>query len=168
MPCGFFYLSSSFLFPRLISAVTDWMYTILPHMVWPYSANLRCRCETCCTRLVENRVRKIAKNSPSAHHRTTLSGYIFATKALSTIRKNLLSSDISSTCPHNMVNFGPLAADIGSLVWVPSKFQRVSRLGSVTARHSSSGRQPNCGVEQEGATYMRQGGHHVGHWPTSS
>jgi len=25
---------------------------------------------------------------------------------------------------------------------------RVSRLGSVTARHSSSGRQPNCGVEQ--------------------
>jgi len=24
---------------------------------------------------------KIAKNSPSAHHRTTLSGYIFATKA---------------------------------------------------------------------------------------
>jgi len=25
---------------------------------------------------------KIAKNSPSGHHRTTLSGYIFATKAL--------------------------------------------------------------------------------------
>jgi len=30
----------------------------------------------------------------------------------------------------------------------PCKFQRVSRLGNVTARHSSSGRQPNCGVEQ--------------------
>jgi len=30
----------------------------------------------------------------------------------------------------------------------PCKFQRVWRLGSVTARHSSSGRQPNCGVEQ--------------------
>ena len=27
-----FYLS--FFFPRLISAVTDWMSTILPHMVW--------------------------------------------------------------------------------------------------------------------------------------
>ena len=27
--------------------------------------------------------------------------------------KNLLSSNISSTCPHNMVNFGPLAAEIG-------------------------------------------------------
>jgi len=28
------FLSSSF-FPRLISAVGDWMSTILPHMVWP-------------------------------------------------------------------------------------------------------------------------------------
>jgi len=24
-----------FFFPRLISAVKDWMSTILPHMVWP-------------------------------------------------------------------------------------------------------------------------------------
>ena len=31
----FFLLSSSFLFPRLISAVGDWMSTILPHMMWP-------------------------------------------------------------------------------------------------------------------------------------
>jgi len=30
----------------------------------------------------------------------------------------------------------------------PCKFQRVLRLGSVTARHSSSGREPNCGVKQ--------------------
>jgi len=29
----------------------------------------------------------------------------------------LLNSNISSTCPHNMVNFGPLAAEIVSLVW---------------------------------------------------
>jgi len=28
------------------------------------------------------------------------------------LEKNLLSSNISSTCPHNMVNFGPLAAEI--------------------------------------------------------
>jgi len=31
--------------------------------------------------------------------------------------KNLLRSNISSTCPHNMVNFGPPAAEIVSLVW---------------------------------------------------
>ena len=30
--CGFFLLSFS---PRLISAVADWMSTILPHMMWP-------------------------------------------------------------------------------------------------------------------------------------
>ena len=32
--CGFF-LSSSIFFPRLISAATHWMSTILRHMVWP-------------------------------------------------------------------------------------------------------------------------------------
>ena len=36
---------------------------------------------------------------------------------VSTIGKNLLSSNISSTCPHNMVQFGPLVAEIISLVW---------------------------------------------------
>jgi len=38
-------------------------------------------------------------------------------------RKNLLSSNISFTCPHNMVNFGPLAAEVVSLVWgIPANF----------------------------------------------
>ena len=42
---------------------------------------------------------------------------------VSTIGKNLLSSRMSSTCPHNMVNFGPLAAEIVSLVWgTPANF----------------------------------------------
>ena len=62
---------------------------------------------------------------------------------VSTIGKKLLSSSTSSTCPHNMVNFGPLAAEIFVSLGHPCKFQRVSRLGSVTARHSSSGRQAN-------------------------
>ena len=33
LPCDFYLLSS--FFRRLISAVGDWMSTILPHMVWP-------------------------------------------------------------------------------------------------------------------------------------
>jgi len=50
-----------------------------------------------------------------------------------------------------------------------------SYTGSVTARHSSSGHQPNFaalykewnyGTSTEGATYIRRGGHHVGHRPT--
>jgi len=49
----------------------------------------------------------------------------------------------------------------------PCKFQRVSRLGSVSAHDTLV-----VGVSQtlrrwtEGATYIRQGGHHAGHWPT--
>ena len=88
LPCGFFYLSSSFFFLRLISAVGDWMSTILTHMVWLYSANLRCRSETWCKWLAENTGRKKScQKSPSWHHRTTLSGYIFSTKALIVNRK---------------------------------------------------------------------------------
>jgi len=59
--------------------------------------------------------------SPSGHHPTTLSGYIFATYRQS--EKNLLSSNISSTCFHNMVNFGPVTAEIDWRVWgTPSYF----------------------------------------------
>jgi len=36
---------------------------------------------------------------------------------VSTIGKNLLSSNMSSRCPHNMVNFGPLVAEIVWLLW---------------------------------------------------
>jgi len=124
---------------------------------------------------------------------------------VSTTEKNLLNSNISPTCAHNMVNFGSLTAEISSGVWgTPANFngfcmlalllqQRrspeanqtlrdvwpsprlvhyiyifdifegscppggilsgakftlgpslaFSYIGSVTARHSSSGRQPN-------------------------
>ena len=64
------------------------------------------------------RTQKSRQKSPYGHHRTTLSGYIFATKAcIDNWKKNLLSSNISPTCPHNMVNFGLLSAEILSLVW---------------------------------------------------
>ena len=59
--------------------------------------------------------------------------------------KNLLNIDTSSTCPRNMVNLD-LLASLGH----PCKFQRLSSLGSVTARHSSSGRQPNFAALNRG------------------
>jgi len=37
--------------------------------------------------------------------------------------ENILSSNISSRCPHNMVNFSPLAAEIDPVVWgIPANF----------------------------------------------
>jgi len=60
----------------------------------------------------------------------------------------LLSSNMSSTCPHNMVNFGPLAAEIVSLVWgTPANFNGFRVLAALL-HDTSSGRQPNCGVQQ--------------------
>jgi len=54
---------------------------------------------------------------------------------ISTIGKNELSSNISSTCPHNMVNFGVLAAEIVSLVWgTPGNFNSFRVLASLLQR----------------------------------
>jgi len=70
---------------------------------------------------------------------------------VSTLGKNLLNIDTSSTCLHNMVNFGLLTAEICWRVWVTRvNFKGFSRLGSVTARHSSSGRQPNFAALNRG------------------
>jgi len=66
------------------------MSTILPHMMWPYSANLECRSEMCCTRIAENTGRKNdAKNRHlrAIAQRRRARPYIFAIKALSTIGK---------------------------------------------------------------------------------
>jgi len=38
--------------------------------------------------------------------------------------KNLLNSNISSTCPYNMVKFGPLAAETTGRFWVPQQISR--------------------------------------------
>ena len=82
---------------------------------------------------------KIVKSLPSRHHRTNLSGYIFATKALIDNRKNLLSSSIFSTCAHNMVNFGPLAVEIGPVVLgTAANFKGFRVLASLLQRRRST------------------------------
>jgi len=60
-------------------------------------------------------------------------GYIFATKApTDNLKKNLLNINISSTCPHNMVNLGLLTAEIGWRVWVtPVNFNGFRVLASL-------------------------------------
>jgi len=85
----------------------------------------------CCTRLAENTGRKKSPKSPKNRHfgtiaqmRTTLSGYIFTTKAhIDNRKKSLLNSNISPTWSYNMANFGLLAAEICRRVWgTPANF----------------------------------------------
>ena len=182
----------------------------------------------------KHRMQNDAKKLPSVHHCTTLLSYIFTTKACIDNRKKLLKQQyLLQMSPQ----YGKLRPTNG-WVWLaslghPSKFQRVLRLGFVTAATSLTGRQPNfarslaiswtgtlytflgaldsdgiltrakftlhpslafsyiasvtarhnsSGVCQpnfavwykqwnyrtfaEGATYIRLGGHHVGHRPT--
>jgi len=82
-------------------------------------------------------LRTIAQLCPAAYSQL---------RHVSTIGKKLLSSNIASTCPHNMANCGPISNNgwdrFGSLR-NPSKFQRVWRLAFVTAATSLTGGQPN-------------------------
>ena len=56
----------------------------------------------------------------------------------------MLNSNISSTCIHNMANFGPLAAKICWRVWcTPANFSGFSHLGFITATTSFTRGQPN-------------------------
>ena len=103
-----------------------------------------------CTQLAENTGRKSRQKSPSGHHCTTLSGYIFASKAVSTIGEKLLSSNMFSRCPHNMVNFGQLAAEIGLPVWgTPANFNGFRLLASLCTSVNCE-RQPNFATFNRG------------------
>ena len=74
---------------------------------------------------------------------------------VSTIGKNLLSSNISSTCPHNMVNFGPLAAEIISLVWgTPGNFNGFRVLAALLVGTPVLGISQTLWRWTEGATYI--------------
>ena len=69
-------------------------------------------------------LKKVAKNRRLGTIPQLCRAISWQLRHVSTIGKNLLSSDISPTRPHIMVNFGPLAAEIVSLVWgTPGNFK---------------------------------------------
>jgi len=58
---------------------------------------------------------------------------------VSTVGESLLNSNISFTCSHNMVNFGPLAAEIGLPVWgTQANFNGFRVLASLLHRRRST------------------------------
>jgi len=63
-------------------------------------------------------MQKIVKKSPSGHHPTILSGYIFTTKTYIDNRKKILVKH--QYRPHTSPQYGelgPLAAEIDPVVW---------------------------------------------------
>ena len=116
------------------------------------SANLECRSKMCRTRLAGNAG---PNQSPKNRHLGTIAQLCWVISSqlrhVSTIRKKLVKQQC---LPHMSSQYGELRPtsgwDLLASFGHPSTFQRVSRLGSVTARHSSRGRQPNFAALNKG------------------
>jgi len=124
--------------------------------------------EMCCTQLTEIQDAKIMPKIAVCAPSRNFVGYIFITKAcINNQKKNLLNSNISPRCPHNMVNFGSLMAEIYSGVWgTPAHFSGFHVVSALLHGTLVVGVSQTLWHWTEGATYIGQGGHHVGHWPT--
>ena len=117
----------------------------------------------CCI-FSEPRVARIKKLGIIAQLCRTVSSQL---RHVSTIRKNLLNSNTSSTCSHNTANFGSLTAEIGLGVWdTPANFNGFRVLAALLHGTLVVGVRQTLRRWTDGATYIRQGSHHVGHWPT--
>ena len=63
--------------------------------------------------------------------------------------------------------YGELAAELGLPVWgTPANFNGFLVLAALLHGSQVVGVSQTLRRSTEGATYMLQGGHHVGHWPT--
>jgi len=79
----------------------------------------------------------------------------------------LLNSNVFPTRFYNTVNFGPLAAEIGWLVWgTPANFNGFRVLVALLHRTLVVGVSQTLRRWTESATYIWQGGHNGRHWPT--
>ena len=108
--------------------------------VWKVLHEDRCKCRT----------QKSRQKSPSGHHPTNLSGYIFATKACVDNRKKLVKQQyLLYICPQ----YGELRPTSGWDRFVslghpgtPGNFNEFRVFAALL--HGSSGRQPNCSVNR--------------------
>jgi len=115
LPCGFCLLLSFFFFPHLISAAALDVYHTSTHGV-----TLEWRSEMCCARLDGNTGRKNRNSGTIAQICRAIYSEL---RHVSTIGKNLLNSNTSSTCSDNMANFGLLTAENCWRVWgTPANF----------------------------------------------
>ena len=166
LSCGFLlYLSSSSFFSSPIPSgrTLDVYHTSTPGVALVRISNTRLKCAACGSLEMQD-----ARNRP----KFTIAQLCWAISSqlwhiLTIGKKNLLNSSISSTCPHNMVNFAPLMAEICCWVWgTLSNFNGFCVLTALLHGTLVVGVSQTLRHWTEGATYVQQGGHHVGHWPT--
>jgi len=94
-----------------------WHYVKMTAMT-PYNAKTvtKCECDAKCEQSISSQPRHV-----------------------STIGKNLLNINISSTCCHNMMNFDPVMAEIGSGVWgIPANLNGFRVLALLLHRRHST------------------------------
>ena len=107
-----------------------------------------------------------------------LAGFVTAPTSLNGRQPNFARCSAVSWAATLYIHFRGLLPPDGILPRVRATLRPTlafAYIGSVTARHSSSGHRPNFaawymewnyGTFAEGATYVRQGGHHGGQGPT--
>jgi len=112
-----------------------------------FTANLECMSEMCSTRLAENTGRKNRHLGTIAQICRAVSSQL---RHVSTIgKKNLLDINTSSTCLHNMVNFGLLTADIcWRVLGIPANFNVFRVLAALLHGTPVVSVSKLCGVEQ--------------------
>jgi len=118
-----------------------------------------------CAACWKYRTQKIAKKSPSGHHPTTLSGYIFATKACIDNRKKILKQQYLL---HMSPPYGELRPtsgwDLSLVLGTPVNSNGFHVLAALLHGTLVVGISQTLRRWTEGTTYIRQGGHHVGHF----
>ena len=114
------------------------------------------------------------KNRQKIRHLSTIGQLCRAISSqlrhVSTIRKkNLLSSNISSTCPHNMANIDPLTAEIGSVVWgTRANFNRFRILAALLHGTLAVSVSQTFGIEQRAPPIFGRAAITLGIGPHSS
>ena len=124
------------------------MSTILPHMMWPYCEFRMHVWNVLHAARWKYRTQKIAILAPSDNF---VGLYLRSWGMYRQLEKKLLKHRyLLHMSPYygelQPTNGWDLLASLGH----PCKFQRLSRLGSVTARHYCSGRQPNFAALNRG------------------
>ena len=160
LSCGFFFYL--LLLPLQIGCLPYF------HTRCGASANLGCRPETCCTWLAGNAGRK---KSPKIRHLSTIAQICRAisSQLRHMLAIGMLNSNMSSTCAHNMVNFGSLTAEICWRVWgTPANFNGFHVLAALLHGTLVVGSARLCGVEQRATPIFGRAAITLGIGPHSS